>query len=114
VRVGAQPSSEADLYRGGAVPLEWCEVSPEGGWADCLTGRGPVGWFCACVWVCFAFVFYEFKRVTPGCLGDPYGCLRQICTLNADIHENSGTPMGIGDGEAANVIAPVSPDGDHF
>jgi hypothetical protein len=51
VRVGAQPSSEAescsrvvrpsseaDLYRGGAVPLERCGVSPEGAWADCLTG----------------------------------------------------------------------------
>jgi hypothetical protein len=22
----------------------------------------------------FAFVFYEFKRVPPGCLGDPSGC----------------------------------------
>jgi hypothetical protein len=42
------------------------------------------------------------------------GRILSICTLNADIHENSGTPMGIGDGEAANVIAPVSPDGDHF
>jgi hypothetical protein len=24
----------------------------------------------------FAFIFYEFKRVSPGCLGDPYGCPR--------------------------------------
>jgi hypothetical protein len=25
----------------------------------------------------FAFVFYKFKRVSPGCLGDPHGCPRQ-------------------------------------
>jgi hypothetical protein len=25
----------------------------------------------------FAFVFDEFKRVSPGCLGDPHGCPRQ-------------------------------------
>jgi hypothetical protein len=68
-----RPSSEADLYRGGAVPLEQSGVSPEGGWADCLTGCGPVGWFCARVWVCFAFVFMSLKRVSPSCLGDPYG-----------------------------------------
>jgi hypothetical protein len=48
-RGGDRPTSEADLYRGGAVPLERSEVLPEGGWADCLTGRGPAGSFCACV-----------------------------------------------------------------
>jgi hypothetical protein len=26
----------------------------------------------------FAFVFYEFNRVFPGCLGDPHGCPRQV------------------------------------
>jgi hypothetical protein len=41
--------SEADLYRGGAVPLERSGVLPEGGWADCLTGHGSVGLLCACV-----------------------------------------------------------------
>jgi hypothetical protein len=34
--------SEADLYRGGAVPLEQSRVPPEGGWADCLMGPGFV------------------------------------------------------------------------
>jgi hypothetical protein len=76
-RGGDQPTSEADLYRGGAVPLERSGVPPEGGWADCLTGRGSVGLFCACVLGSFAFIFYELKRVSPGCLGDPHGCPRQ-------------------------------------
>jgi hypothetical protein len=31
--MGDRPTSEADLYWGGAVPLEWSEVPPEGGWA---------------------------------------------------------------------------------
>jgi hypothetical protein len=48
-RGGDRPTSEADLYRGGAVPLEWSGVPPKGGWADCLTGRGPAGLFCVCV-----------------------------------------------------------------
>jgi hypothetical protein len=48
-RGGDRPTSEADLYRGGAVPLQRSGVPPEGGWADCLTGRGSVGLFCACV-----------------------------------------------------------------
>jgi hypothetical protein len=48
-RGGDRPTSEADLYRGGAVPLERSGDSPEGGWVDCLTGRGSVGLFCACV-----------------------------------------------------------------
>jgi hypothetical protein len=73
-----RPSSEADLYRGGVVPLERSGVSPEGGWVDCLTGRGPVAWFCARVWVCVAFVFYKFKQITPSCLGDPYGYPRHL------------------------------------
>jgi hypothetical protein len=48
-RGGVQPTSEADLYRGGAVALERSGDPPEGGWADFLTGRGTVGLFCACV-----------------------------------------------------------------
>jgi hypothetical protein len=57
---GVQPSSETNPYsrgrstherggfvRGDVVPLERTRVLPEGGWADCLTGRGPVGSFCA-------------------------------------------------------------------
>jgi hypothetical protein len=31
---------------------------------------------CVCLGS-FAFIFYEFKRVSPGCLGDP-GCPRQV------------------------------------
>jgi hypothetical protein len=48
-RGGDRPTSEAELYRGGAVPLERRRVSPEGGWADCLTARESVGLFCVCV-----------------------------------------------------------------
>jgi hypothetical protein len=46
-RGGDRPTSEADLYRGGAVPLEQSGALPEGGWADCLTGRGSAGSFRA-------------------------------------------------------------------
>jgi hypothetical protein len=48
-RGGDRPTSEAELYRGGVVPLEQSGVPSEGGWADCLTGRGSVGLFCAFV-----------------------------------------------------------------
>jgi hypothetical protein len=48
-RGGDRPTSEAELYRGGAVPLDRSGVPPEGGWADRLTGRGSVSLFCACV-----------------------------------------------------------------
>jgi hypothetical protein len=50
-RGGNRPTSEAELYRGGAVPLDRSRLPPEGGWADRLTGRGFVGLFCACVYV---------------------------------------------------------------
>jgi hypothetical protein len=40
-----RPTSEADLYWGGAVPHEQSGVPPEGGWADRSTGHGPVGLF---------------------------------------------------------------------
>jgi hypothetical protein len=65
---------EAKLYWGGAVPLKRSGVSPEDGWAVFLVGCG----FVLRVRLgLFAFVFYEFKRVSPGCLGDPHGCPRQ-------------------------------------
>jgi hypothetical protein len=89
-RGGVPPSSETEplsrgrptherggFVPGGAVPLERSGVPPEGGWADCLTGRGSVGLFCARVLGSFAFIFYELKRVPPGCLGDPQCCPRQ-------------------------------------
>jgi hypothetical protein len=56
-RGGAQPSSEADLARGGAQP------SSE---ADLARGGAQVG--------CGGHQGCEFKWVSPGCLGDPYGC----------------------------------------
>jgi hypothetical protein len=53
------------------VSLERSGVPPEGGQADCLVGRG----FVLCMRLgSFAFVFYEFKRVSPGCLGDHPNC----------------------------------------
>jgi hypothetical protein len=53
------------------VSLERSGVPPEGGQVDCLVGCG----FVLRVRLgSFAFVFYEFKRVSPGCLGDPHGC----------------------------------------
>jgi hypothetical protein len=73
-RGGDWPSSEARLYWGGPVSLERSGVPPEGGQADCLVGRGFVLRVRSGL---FAFVFYEFKRVSPGCLGDPHGCPRQ-------------------------------------
>jgi hypothetical protein len=49
-------------------------------WAT-LVGRGghrSVGRaVCACLGV-FCFVFCSFKQDSPGFLGDPQGCLRQI------------------------------------
>jgi hypothetical protein len=48
-RGGDRPTSEAELYRGDVVPLERSGVPPEGGWAGCLSGRGSMGLFCACV-----------------------------------------------------------------
>jgi hypothetical protein len=56
------------------VSLERSGVPPEGGQADCLVGRGFVLRVRS---GSFAFVFYKFKRVSPGCLGDPHGCPRQ-------------------------------------
>jgi hypothetical protein len=61
------------------VSLERSRVPPEGGQADCLVGRGFV---LPMRLGSFAFIFYEFKRVSPGCLGDPHGCPRQILNNN--------------------------------
>jgi hypothetical protein len=47
-RGGVRPSSEAEVYKCGVVPLERSGIPPECGWADCLVGRwghqgrGPV------------------------------------------------------------------------
>jgi hypothetical protein len=81
-RGGAQPPSEAEVYLCSAAPLERSGVLLEGGWAVCLLGRrghqgrGPRRWAVSFVlsvfWVRLRFVFYESKRVFPGCLGDPY------------------------------------------
>jgi hypothetical protein len=74
-RGGDQPSSEAEVFRCGAVPLERSGVLREGGWAGCLVGRwvhqshGPVSLSCVHFrFVCVLF-FCESKRVFPGCLG---------------------------------------------
>jgi hypothetical protein len=75
---GRQTHGRGGLYQGIAVPLERSGVPLEGGCADCLTGRGSVGSFVRVFRFVFVFVFYEFKRVPPGCLGDPYGCPRQF------------------------------------
>jgi hypothetical protein len=88
---GGVPSSETDPHsrgrstheRGGFVQRRRCtpraERSSARGWlgrsSDGPWARGFV--LCMCLGL-FAFVFYEFKRVSPGCLGDPYGCPRHM------------------------------------
>jgi hypothetical protein len=73
-RGGVQPSSEADLARGGVQPQPCRSGGP----------RGPPGMWSFSAYVFrlvnqFAFcVFYEFKRVSPCCLGDPHGCPRHL------------------------------------
>jgi hypothetical protein len=60
------PSSGADLTRGAsAVPPWWAAGATRVVSVSCALGS----------WVspCFAF-FAGFKRVSPGYLGDPYGC----------------------------------------
>jgi hypothetical protein len=67
------------LERGGFVS-RWCrtpraERSSAQGWSGRLSNVSWTRGFVLCVCLgLFAFVFYEFKRVSPGCLGDPYGC----------------------------------------
>jgi hypothetical protein len=41
----------------------------------------PIVWWAVGPWVCLARVFYEFKQVFPGCLGDPHGCPRQFVAV---------------------------------
>jgi hypothetical protein len=88
-----RPSSETEPHsrgrptheRGGFVPgrrhTPRAERSSARGWLGRLFDgpwvRGSVGLFCACVLGSFTFIFYELKRVSPGCLGDPHGCPRQ-------------------------------------
>jgi hypothetical protein len=93
-RGGAQPPSEAEVCPCSAAPLERSGVLLEGGWAVCLVGRrgyqgrGPSRWAVSFVlsvfWVRLHFVFYKRKWVFPGCLGDPYGCPRQLAHGAAD------------------------------
>jgi hypothetical protein len=97
-RGGAQPPSEAEphprgrsaLERGGALPARHhfprAKRSSARGWLGRLSG-GPWGrGFIWCVPIgSFEFVFYEGKWVSPGCLGDPYCCPRQIVLVASSI-----------------------------
>jgi hypothetical protein len=100
---GAQPPSEAESRARGRPAPERGGTSPEGvtnpqarrsftsaapcpsseagsarGWLGRLLGGPWARGFISRVFLgSFAFVFYEDKRVFPGCLGDPYGCPRQ-------------------------------------
>jgi hypothetical protein len=81
-----RPSSDTEPHsrwrptheRGGFVPgrrrTPRAKQSSAGGWLGRLFvgpwARGFV--LCTCLGL-FVFVFYEFKRVSPGCLGDPHG-----------------------------------------
>jgi hypothetical protein len=89
-RGGIRSSSDAEPHPWGRPALKRGEVVP----VRCRTSRakrsstrGWLSWLPGGLWVCgfilrvcldsFAFVFYECKRVFPGCLGDPHGCPRQ-------------------------------------
>jgi hypothetical protein len=87
---GVRPPSEAEprlrgrpaLDRGGTLPVRHCapraKQSSARGWLGRLFGGPWAHGFILHVFLgSFAFVFYEGKRVFPGCLGDPYGCPRQ-------------------------------------
>jgi hypothetical protein len=89
-RGGAQPSSEVDPHPRGRPALERGEVLPVRRRlprAKRSSTRGCPGRLAGGPWArgfilpvllgSFVFVFYEVKRVFPGCLGDPYGCPRQ-------------------------------------
>jgi hypothetical protein len=89
-RGGVQPPSEADAHPWGRPALERGEVAPVRRCtprAKRSSVRGWLGRLYDGPWVrgfvlrvslgSFAFVFYECKRVFPGCLGDPHGCPRQ-------------------------------------
>jgi hypothetical protein len=90
-RGGVRPSSEAEPHPRGRLALERGEVVPvrrrtprakrnsARGWPGRLSGGPWVHGFVLRVFLgSLAFVFYEFKRVFPGCLGDPHGCPRQL------------------------------------
>jgi hypothetical protein len=86
-RGGDRPSSEAEphprgrpaLERGRVVPVRYraprAKRSSARGWLGRLYGGPWARGFILRVFLdSFAFVFYECKRVFPGCLGDPHGC----------------------------------------
>jgi hypothetical protein len=90
-RGSVQPSSEAEphprgrpvLERGDVVPVRRrtprAKRSSARGWLGQLSGGPWVRGFVLRVCLgSFVFVFYEFKRVFPGCLGDAHGCPRQM------------------------------------
>jgi hypothetical protein len=88
---GVRPSSETEPHsrgrptheRGGVVPGR--RRTPR---AKRSSARGLLGWLFDGPWVrgfvlrvclgSFAFIFYEFKRVSPGSLGDPHGYPRHM------------------------------------
>jgi hypothetical protein len=73
---GDRPTSEADLYWVALYPSSGAEFRPRV--AGPIVRRAVRPWVCLCVCLgSFLFIFYEFKRVSPGCLGDPYDCPRQ-------------------------------------
>jgi hypothetical protein len=89
-RGGVQPSSKAEPHPRGRPALERGEVVPgrrrtpraerssARGWLGRLSGGPRVRGFVLRMCLgSFAFVFYGFKRVFPGYLGDPHGCPRQ-------------------------------------
>jgi hypothetical protein len=89
-RGGDRPSSEVEphlrgqpaLDRGGVVPVRHralrAKRSSTRGWLGRLYGGPWARGFILRVFLgSFVFVFYERKRVFPGCLGDHHGCPRQ-------------------------------------
>jgi hypothetical protein len=89
-RGGPRPRGRQGLERGGPHPRERLTLERRGPHSRsvplCRPGRprGPPGaWSClVCVlgaWVDSWFAFFAgFKRVSPGYLGDPYGCPRHF------------------------------------
>jgi hypothetical protein len=75
-----EPSSDADLTRGGVSRPRGCFAALPW-WAVGAAAALIVSGACIRLEVslCFAF-FAGFKRDSPGCLGDPDGCPRhQFC-----------------------------------
>jgi hypothetical protein len=66
-----------------------------------LVGHGATtAWtvLCACVRleVSLRFAFFAgFKRDSPGCLGDPYGCPRQESLTSPKFPRDSSVPLSI-------------------